>query len=91
VQAAATAAGESVWRMPLPPEMEELIKSPVADLKNTGGRYGARSNAALFLQHFVGKTPWAHLDTPDRARWTRRRATTLGEAREPGCASSPNG
>jgi len=62
VQAAARAAGEPVWRMPLPPEMEELIKSPVADLKNTGGRHGGSINAALFLQHFVGKTPWAHLD-----------------------------
>ena len=59
---AARAAGEPLWRMPLTPEMEELIKSPVADLKNTGGRYGGSINAALFLQHFVGKTPWAHLD-----------------------------
>jgi len=62
VQAAARAAGEPVWRMPLPPEMEELIKSPIADLKNTGGRHGGSINAALFLQHFVGKRPWAHLD-----------------------------
>ena len=62
LQAAARAAGEPVWRMPLPPEMEELIKSPIADLKNTGGRYGGSINAALFLQHFVGKTPWVHLD-----------------------------
>ncbi|HXN56430.1 MAG TPA: leucyl aminopeptidase [Myxococcales bacterium] len=60
--AAASSAGEAVWRMPLPPEMEELIKSPVADLKNTGGRFGGSINAALFLQHFVGKVPWAHLD-----------------------------
>src|SRR5919201_2785317 len=60
--AAARAAGEPVWRMPLPPEMEELIKSPVADLKNTGGRFGGSINAALFLQHFVGNVPWAHLD-----------------------------
>ena len=60
--AAAQAAGEPVWRMPLPSEMEELIKSPVADLKNTGGRYGGSINAALFLQHFVDKVPWAHLD-----------------------------
>jgi len=60
--AAARTAGEPVWRMPLPSEMEELIKSPVADLKNTGGRYGGSINAALFLQHFVGKVPWAHLD-----------------------------
>ncbi|MFN2546330.1 MAG: leucyl aminopeptidase [Myxococcales bacterium] len=59
---AAKAAGEPIWRMPLPPEMEELIRSPIADLKNTGGRYGGAINAALFLQHFVGKTPWAHLD-----------------------------
>src|SRR5882762_4827082 len=62
VQAAAKAAGESVWRMPLPPEMEDLIKSPIADLKNTGGRHGGSINAALFLQHFVGKRPWVHLD-----------------------------
>lgn len=60
--AAARATGEPLWRMPLPPEMEELIKSPVADLKNIGGRYGGSINAALFLQHFVAKVPWAHLD-----------------------------
>ncbi|HZR08596.1 MAG TPA: leucyl aminopeptidase [Myxococcales bacterium] len=60
--AAARATGEPIWRMPLPPEMEELIKSPIADLKNTGGRHGGSINAALFLQHFVGKVPWAHLD-----------------------------
>ncbi len=62
VLAAARASGEPVWRMPLPPEMEELIKSPIADLKNTGGRNGGSINAALFLQHFVGKVPWVHLD-----------------------------
>jgi leucyl aminopeptidase len=62
VQDAARAAGEPVWRMPLPPDMEELIKSPIADLKNTGGRHGGSINAALFLQHFVGKAPWVHLD-----------------------------
>jgi leucyl aminopeptidase len=62
LQRAASAAGESIWRMPLPPDMVELIKSPIADLKNTGGRSGGSINAALFLQHFVGKTPWAHLD-----------------------------
>jgi leucyl aminopeptidase len=60
--AAARAAGEPVWRLPLTPEMEELIKSPIADLKNTGGRFGGAINAALFLQHFTGKVPWAHLD-----------------------------
>jgi leucyl aminopeptidase len=73
VQAAAAAAGESVWRMPLPPEMEELIKSPVADLKNTGGRYGGSINAALFLQRFVGKVPWVHLDIAGPASLDKER------------------
>ena len=73
LQAAARAAGEPVWRMPLPPEMEELIKSPIADLKNTGGRYGGAINAALFLQHFVGKVPWAHLDIAGPASIDRER------------------
>ena len=59
--AAARATGEPIWRMPLPPEMEELIKSH-RGFKNTGGRHGGSINAALFLQHFVGKVPWAHLD-----------------------------
>ena len=71
--AAAGSAGEAVWRMPLPPDMEELIKSPVADLKNTGGRYGGSINAALFLQHFVGKVPWAHLDIAGPASITSER------------------
>src|SRR5205085_6263255 len=81
---AAHAAGEPIWRMPLPPEMEELIKSPVADLKNTGGRFGGSINAALFLQHFVGKVPWAHLDIAgpasvdkERGYWARG-ATGIG-------------
>ena len=71
--AAARTAGEPIWRMPLPPEMEELIKSPVADLKNTGGRYGGSINAALFLQHFVGKVPWAHLDIAGPASLDKER------------------
>ncbi|TMB30437.1 MAG: leucyl aminopeptidase [Deltaproteobacteria bacterium] len=62
ILSAADAAGEPIWRMPLPRDMEELIKSPIADLKNTGGRNGGSINAGLFLQHFVGKTPWVHLD-----------------------------
>ncbi len=70
---AARASGEPLWRMPLPPEMEELIKSPVADLKNTGGRYGGSINAALFLQHFVGKVPWAHLDIAGPASLDKER------------------
>lgn len=54
--------GERVWRMPLGPEFDKLIDSKFADMKNTGGRHGGSITAAQFLQRFVDKTPWAHLD-----------------------------
>jgi leucyl aminopeptidase len=54
--------GEKVWRMPLTPEYDKLIDSKFADVKNTGGRSAGSITAAQFLQRFVGKTPWAHLD-----------------------------
>ena len=54
--------GEKVWRMPLTPEYDKLIDSKFADMKNTGGRFGGSITAAQFIQRFVGKTPWAHLD-----------------------------
>jgi leucyl aminopeptidase len=54
--------GERVWRMPLAPEYDKLIDSKIADMKNTGGRHGSAIAAAQFLQRFVDKTPWAHLD-----------------------------
>ena len=47
------AAGEKVWRMPLEESYMEQLKSPVADLKNTGGRLGGSITAALFLKEFV--------------------------------------
>lgn len=56
-------AGEYLWPLPLHEPYQELIKSKVADIKNIGGgRAGGAITAGLFLQHFVGKTPWAHLD-----------------------------
>ncbi len=54
--------GERVWRMPLAPEYDKMINSKFADMKNTGGRFGGSITAAQFIQRFVGKTPWAHLD-----------------------------
>jgi len=59
---AGTATGERVWRMPLGSEYDKLIDSKFADMKNTGGRWGGSITAAQFLQRFVDKTPWAHLD-----------------------------
>jgi leucyl aminopeptidase len=62
VVGAGRAAGEKIWPLPLDAEYEELIKSEVADLKNSGGRKGGAITAAKFLQRFVGDTPWVHLD-----------------------------
>ncbi len=55
--------GEKIWRMPLGEAYDKLIKSDIADMKNVSDGRGAGSiTAAQFLQRFVGKTPWAHLD-----------------------------
>jgi leucyl aminopeptidase len=59
---AGEATGERVWRMPLGPDYDKLIDSKFADMKNTGGRHGGAITAAQFLQRFVAKTPWAHID-----------------------------
>lgn len=61
VEAAGAAAGEPLWRFPLASVYEDKISSKVADADNAGGGPGAIT-AALFLQHFVGDVPWAHLD-----------------------------
>jgi len=55
-------AGEHLWQLPLPDEYKELNKSDVADIKNSGGRYGGAITAALFLQEFVSEIPWVHVD-----------------------------
>lgn len=59
--------GERVWRLPLGPEYDKLIDSKFADMKNTGGRHAGSITAAQFLQRFVDKTPWAHLDVAGTA------------------------
>ncbi len=68
VAEAAETAGEKVWPLPLPPEYRKLLDSPVADMKNTGGRWGGGITAALLLQEFIGDVPWAHLDIPGPAK-----------------------
>ena len=63
ILSAARAEGEKVWPMPLENEYLEMIKSDVADMKNSGGRWGGAITAALFLREFVEEgIPWAHLD-----------------------------
>lgn len=61
LRVAAAEAGEPLWRMPLVADYEEKLSSKVADADNAPGGAGAIT-AALFLQHFVGDVPWAHLD-----------------------------
>ncbi|HLU53258.1 MAG TPA: leucyl aminopeptidase [Acidimicrobiia bacterium] len=62
VLAAGERAGERLWPMPLPEDYARLVSSSVADMKNTGGRYGGAIAAALLLAEFVGDIPWAHID-----------------------------
>ncbi|MGP8174492.1 MAG: M17 family metallopeptidase [Terracidiphilus sp.] len=61
-EGALATSGEKFWRLPLGEEYAELIKSDIADIKNTGGRYGGAITAAEFLKVFVEDTPWIHLD-----------------------------
>ena len=72
--AAAEAAGEKFWRMPMEEKYFEGMKSVVADMKNTGPRAGGAITAALFLKQFVEKTPWVHLDVAGPV-WTEKEGT----------------
>jgi leucyl aminopeptidase len=76
IRAAGERTGDRCWPLPLWPEYKELIKSDVADHKNTGGRYGGTITAAAFLAKYVGDpadggagVPWAHIDIAGTA-WT---------------------
>jgi len=59
----ARGAGEKMWPMPMDDEYEELIKSTIADIRNTGtGKGGGAITAAWFIKEFAEDTPWVHLD-----------------------------
>lgn len=62
VLAAAERSGERGWQLPLWDEYTDLIKSDVADIKNSGGRPAGTITAAAFLKEFTGEYPWVHLD-----------------------------
>ena len=63
--------GERVWEMPLWEGYYDLIKSDIADMKNTGGRDGSIITAAALLSKFVQNYPWVHLDIAAMA-WTEK-------------------
>ncbi|GHJ45640.1 hypothetical protein Cs7R123_29820 [Catellatospora sp. TT07R-123] len=80
VCAAAVAADEPVWQLPLDRRYRGELESEVADLKNVGGPNGMAIHAALFLAEFVGDVPWAHLDIAGPAQCENPRLW-----RTPGC------
>ena len=55
-------SGETYWQLPMFKEYMDSLKSDIADMKNTGSRYGGASTAGLFLQEFVKDTKWCHID-----------------------------
>ncbi|WP_448061265.1 leucyl aminopeptidase family protein [Cellulomonas hominis] len=84
VTAAGRAADEPVWRLPLEPRYRRELDSGIADLTNIGGPNAGAITAGLFLQEFVGSTPWAHLDiagtaqAPASTRWVPKGPTAFG-------------
>jgi len=62
VRDAGERAGERCWPLPLWEEYRELLKSDVADVKNSGGRSAGTIAGAWFLREFVDSFPWVHLD-----------------------------
>jgi leucyl aminopeptidase len=76
------ASGEKMWRLPVEDDYREMIKSNIADIVNSGGRWGGAVTAAMFLKEFVGDTPWIHLDIAGVA-WT--------EEAKPWIAKGPSG
>jgi len=71
INSAAQNSGELVWELPLWEQYHELIKSDIADYKNSGGRPGGTITSAAFLSKFVGEHPWVHLDIAGPA-WTTK-------------------
>ncbi len=62
IRSSSEATAEKVWEMPIWDEYRDLMKSPIADLKNSGGKPAGTCTAAAFLENFIGDWPWAHID-----------------------------
>ena len=77
IASAGESAGEDFWRMPLNDKLFSQLRSDIADMKNTGERFGGSITAALFLDQFVdGRADWAHLDIAGPAMTTKGNAYT---------------
>ena len=73
---AGAAEGEPLWRLPMGAAYDEMIDSPIADMKNIGSKWAGSITAAQFLKRFVGDTPWAHLDIAGMAWVEKDKPTT---------------
>jgi leucyl aminopeptidase len=76
--AAASGAGEKMWALPVDEDYRDLYKSAIADLANSGGRYGGAITGAMFVGEFAGDTPWVHLDIAG-TRWANEDKPYLGK------------
>ena len=76
IDRAAQTTGELVWELPLWESYHELIKSDIADYKNSSGRSAGTITAAAFLSKFAGDAPWVHLDIAGPA-WTNKEKTYI--------------
>jgi len=77
LRAAADRADERIWPLPLWDDYRELMKSDIADVKNSGGRPAGSISAGWFLREFVEDFPWAHLDIAGTAYTEREDATRV--------------
>jgi leucyl aminopeptidase len=82
LRAAGDKAGERIWPLPMWEDYRELMKSDIADVKNSGGRPAGSISAGWFLKEFVEGFPWAHLDIA---------GTAYTEREEPGRVKGPTG
>ena len=74
LKSASEYTGEKMWQLPSFDEYKELIKSDIADLKNSGGRFAGTITAGLFIEAFVQDKPWLHLDIAGTA-WTSKNSS----------------
>ena len=81
---AAATTDEPLWQLPLEKKYRKQLDSDVADISNLGGPFAGSTTAALFLQEFVGDTPWAHVDIAGTMQtdaddvWRTKGATGFG-------------
>ena len=76
---AGKASGDKVWRLPIGPAYDKLIDSPIADMKNIGGKGAGSITAAQFLHRFIEDgTPWAHCDIAGTV-WSDKPGATWGK------------